>query len=136
RVAAGGDRSDWGFVRNTVPKSIVSPVHDVGTGDNGDGSPSLRAVFSGFGTTSENGTLVVTGPSKNVGGLRRGFAYAAPFDPKGGVIRAAIAMSDVIGAGRRGGMTMDEILGDDPTETGVVVVLTPADPNAPSDVAV
>jgi hypothetical protein len=134
RLSIANEKNEWTFIRNTVARTLVSPIHDVP--DNGDGTPSLRAAFSGFGTSQDGGTLSVAGPNKNILALRRAFSYAPPFDPLGRIVRTGIAMGDVVAAGRRAGMSTDEILTDDPTENGSIVTLTPSDPTAPSDVAV
>jgi hypothetical protein len=136
RLPVTTDENDWAYVRNPVPRTIASPVHDVSSLDD-DGSPALRAMFTGFATTRDAGdVIVVTGPNKSAKSLRRGFSYVAPFDPSGRVVRATIAMSDVIAAGRRAGMTTDEVLAEDMTELGNVVPLVSPDPTQPSDVAV
>jgi hypothetical protein len=129
-------REDWAYVRNPVPRTIVSPIYDAPRGDDA-AAPDLRAMFTGFATKRDAGdVLVADGPNKNAKALRRGFLYVAPFDPSGRVIRTTIAMSDVIAAGRRVGMTTDEVLAQDMTELGNVVALVSPDPTQPSDVAV
>jgi hypothetical protein len=136
RLPVANDKNEWSYVRNTVARAIVNaPTRDAGGGDS-ESAPSLRAVFSGFGTTRDGDVITVTGPNKNAFALRRGVAYVAPFDPLGRVVRTSIAMSDVVAAGRRAGMTTDEILAEDFTETGSVVTLTSADATAPSDIVI
>lgn len=136
RLGVASDKNDWGFVRNAVLRSLLHPVHDAVV-DDADGNPGLRALFSGFGTTREDGSdvVVVSGPNRSVLALRRAIAYAPAFDPAGRIQRATLAVSDVALAARRAGMTMEDVLSDDPTETGNPVFVLPADPNAPSDLA-
>ncbi|HVH41839.1 MAG TPA: hypothetical protein VM925_05830 [Labilithrix sp.] len=135
RLPVASDRNEWSYVRNTVPRGIVSPIHAL-DGSDADNVTSLRALFSGFGTASDGDVITVAGPNKNAMSLRRGFSYVAPFDPVGRVVRTGLAMSDVVAAGRRAGMTAEEILAVDFTETGSVVPLTSVDPTAPSEVAI
>jgi hypothetical protein len=134
RLPVPSEKSEWTYVRNALPRGIVSPIHEP-SGES-DSTPALRAVFSGFGTSRDGDVITVTGPNKNALALRRGLSYIAPFDPSAKVIRTAIAMSDVVAAGRRAGMTTDEILSEDLTETGAIVTLGSSDPAAPSDIAV
>ncbi len=134
RLAVANERNDWSFVRNVLARGIVSPIHDPPGGD-GDVMPALRGLLSGFGTMRDTDVISVTGPNKNALALRRGVAYVAPFDPLGRVIHTGIPMSEVVAAGRRAGMSVEEILSEDFTETGTFVALTPADPGALSDVA-
>jgi hypothetical protein len=136
RLPVANEKTEWSYIRNLIPRSIVSPIHEPSNGADGDGSPSLRAAFSGFGTSRDGDIITVAGPNKSALGLRRGFTYAPPFDPTGRIVRTSIAMSDVVAAGRRAGMTTDEVLSEDPTETGAVIALTSADPAGASDVAV
>lgn len=129
--------STWAYVRNAIPRGMVSTSGE-SSGD-ADALQALRALFSGFATTHENDAdvLTVAGPNKNVLGLRRGVSYVAPFDPSGRVVRNSIAMSDVVAAGRRAGMPIEELLhGEDFTESGAIVTLTSLDPSAVSDIAV
>ncbi len=134
RLQVANERNDWSFVRNGIARGIVSPIHDPPGGES-DAAPSLRALLSGFGTTRDGDVITVAGPNKNALALRRGVSYVAPFDPSGKIIRTGIAMSDVVAAGRRVGMSTDEILTEDFTEGGTMVTLTSADPAAPSDIA-
>jgi len=133
RLAVANEKSDWTFVRNTIARGIVSPIHD--SGGDSDGTPALRGALSGFGTIRDRDIITVAGPNKSALSLRRAVSYVAPFDPIGRIIRTQIAMSDVVAAGRRAGMSAEEILAEDFTETGTFVALTSADPTAPSDVA-
>ncbi|MBX3207328.1 MAG: hypothetical protein KF764_19935 [Labilithrix sp.] len=133
RLPVANDRNDWGYLRSPIPRGIVSPIHEA-TNDS-EATPSLRALLSGFGTSSDGDVITVTGPNKNAMALRRGLSYVPPFDPLGKIVRTSVAMSEVVAAGRRAGMTTDEILAEDFTESGVVVPITPSDPSAPSDIA-
>lgn len=133
RLSVANEKSDWSFVRFAIPRAISSPVHDASVPDD-NASPSLRALLSGFGTNHDGTVITVAGPNKNAMALRRGLSFAPPFDPTGRVVRAAIAMSDVVAAGRRAGLTTDEILAEDFTESGSVIALTSASPSEPSDV--
>jgi hypothetical protein len=131
RLAVAGDRSEIQFVRNVVPRGIVHPLHEPPGGDSE--MPSLRGILSGFGTTRDGDVLEVTGPNKNATALRRTFTFIPPFDPAAPVKKIAVAMSDVIAAGLVAGMTHDEILEGDMTESGDAVVMTPGDATAPGD---
>lgn len=135
RLPVASEKNDWGYVRNVVARSIVSPIHEAPMPDENTG-PSLRALFSGFGTSRDGDIITVTGPNKSAMALRRGFSYVSPFDTSARIVRTGIAMSDVVAAGRRAGMTTDEILAEDFTETGSVIPLGSADASQPSDVAV
>lgn len=134
RLPVANEKNDWSFVRSTILRGIVSPIHDPPSGDS-DATPSLRGLLSGFGTSRDSDTFTVSGPNKNPMALRRALSYVAPFDPLARIVRTSIAMSDVVAAGRRAGMTTDEILAEDFTENGTIVTLTSADPGAPSDIA-
>lgn len=133
RLPVPGERSEWAYVRNAVVRSAVTPVRAMSMDDDGN---SLRAVFSGFGTFESGDTISVSGPNKSALNLRRDVAFIAPFDPAARILHTTIAMSDVVSAGRRVGMTTDEILGSDVTESGMVIPLTSMDPTAASDVAI
>ncbi len=130
---AHDEKSDWSFVRFPIVRSIASPIHDAPMPDE-NSNQALRAVLSGFGTNHDSDVITVAGPNKNALSLRRGFAYAPPFDPSGRIVRTAIAMSEVVAAGRRAGMTTDEILSEDFTESGNVVAITSTNPAEASDV--
>lgn len=135
RLPVAGAHPDWSFVRSTIARGITSPIHPI-DGSDGDSTPSLRAVLSGFGTSNEGEGLVASGPDKNVLHLRRALAYVAPFDPSGKVLHASIAMSEVVAAGRRAGLSTEEILAADLTEAGLAIPLTSLDPSLPSDIAI
>jgi hypothetical protein len=135
RLPVANERTDWTYVRNPLPRGIVSPVHEPLVGGDSEPTASLRAFLSGFGTTRDGDVITVTGPNKNALSLRRGLSYVAPFDPLGRVVRTAIPMSDVVAAAHRVGMTTDEILAEDFTETGTVVTLASSEPAAPSEIA-
>lgn len=125
--------SQESFVRMPVPRAILHPVHDPSQNEND--APALRGLLGGYRTTRETDVLQSMGPVKSVASLRRSVVYLAPFDPTGAARRGAIAMSDVITAGRGAGLTTDEILDGDMTETGNLVLVTPRDPAAASDIA-
>jgi hypothetical protein len=131
---ATGQNSEWSFVRNAVPRGIISPIHEAPSGE-GDSTAALRAMLTGFATTRDGDVISTVGPNKNVLALRRGLSFVAPFDPAGKVVRASIAMSDVVAAGRRAGLATDEILAEDFTESGAVIPLASHDPAAPSEIA-
>ena len=131
RLQVAGDRNELGFIRNVIARGIVHPLHEPISGDSD--TPALRAMLTGFGTTSNGDVIEVTGPNKNPHALRRGFSFVPAFDPSAPVKKATIAMSDVLAAGRLAGMTNGEILSDDMTEQGNVVVVTSHEPSAASD---
>lgn len=134
RLPVAGESGTYGYLRTPLPRTIVNPLHETGGGDGGDGA-TLRAMLSGFQTTPGSDVIEVMGPNKNAASLRRSVSYVAAFDPAATVRRATIAMSEVIAVGRGAGMTNDEILSDDMTETGNILIVTPTDGNAPSDLA-
>ena len=133
RLPVAGERTDVAFIRNTIARSIIHPVHKSQSGDSDN--PALRAMLSGFGTSKDGERIEVTGPNKSASALRRNFAYVPPFDPAAPVKKAVFAMSEVLAAGRAAGMTNDEILSDDMTENGDAVTVTPTDPAAAGEVA-
>ena len=133
RLPVAGERNEIGFIRNTVPRTIVHPLHEPPAGDSD--TPALRGMLTGFGTTRDRDVIEVTGPNKSASALRRGFSFVPAFDPSAPIKKATLAMSEVIAAGRLAGMTNDEILSDDMTESGTVVVLTPHEPGAAGDLA-
>jgi hypothetical protein len=133
RLPVAGDRTEIAFIRNTVPRSIVNPLHEASTGDSD--TPALRAMLTGFSTTKDGDTIEVMGPNKAASSLRRGLSFVPPFDPTAPVKKAVISMSDVLTAGRAAGLTNEEILSDDMTESGTLVVMTSSDAAAPGDLA-
>lgn len=133
RLPVAGERNELAFVRNTIPRMIVNPLHDAPTGDSDN--PSLRAILTGFATSHDGDTLVVSGPVKSANALRRGVSFVPPFDPAAPIKKGAIAMADVIAAGRHAGLTTEEILSDDMTESGAFALVTPSDPNGAGDLA-
>jgi hypothetical protein len=133
RLAVAGERNELGFIRNVISRTIVHPLHDPVTGDSDN--PALRAMLTGFATTRDGDVIEVTGPNKSALSLRRSFSFVPPFEPSSPVKKAVIAMSEVIAAGRTAGMTNEEILSDDMTESGNVVVVTPSDPGVAGDLA-
>jgi hypothetical protein len=134
RLPVAGESSSYGYLRSPLARTIVNPLHETGGGDGGEGA-TLRAMLSGFQTTRDGEVIEVMGPNKNAAYLRRSIAYVAAFDPAATIRRATIAMSEVIAVGRGAGMTNDEILSDDMTETGNILIVTPTDATAPSDLA-
>lgn len=133
RLPVAGDGSEFAFIRNAVPRGIVNPLHDMGTGDSD--TPALRAMLSGFSTSRDGETIEVMGPNKSASSLRRSLSFVVPFEPTAPVKRAVIAMSEVLTAGRAAGLTNEEILSEDMTESGTIVVMTPSDAAAPGDLA-
>lgn len=133
RLAVAPDGSEASFIRNAVARGIVNPLHDTQPHDSD--TPSLRALFSGRETTRSNGSLEVTGPNKNIRELRRPMSFLPAFDPGATVHNVSLSMNDIIGVGRATGMTIDDILSDDLTENGTIIVVTPTDPSASSDLA-
>lgn len=135
RLPVANDKNDYAYVKTTIPRGIINPLHEGTVQGDGD-SPALRALFSGYQTSHDGDTVTVYGPNKSASQLRRPLAFVAPFDPLGRIAKVSIAMSDVLAAGRGVGMTTDEILQEDMTESGAIVPVTPLDPNAPSEIAV
>jgi len=133
RLPTSSERAEVELVRVTLPRGIVHPLHDPPMGDSDN--PALRALLSGPGTTHDSDIISVAGPNKNPAALRRTLSFVPAFDPGAPVRRATIAMSDVIAVGRAAGMTTEEILADDMTESGEIVMVTPQDPNGASDLA-
>jgi hypothetical protein len=133
RLAVAGERNEIGFIRNTIPRGITHPLHEPPTGDSD--TPALRGMLTGFGTTKDGDVIEVTGPNKSASALRRGFSFVPAFDPGAPVKKATLAMSEVISAGKLAGMTTDEILSDDMTESGTVVLITSHDAAAGGDLA-
>jgi hypothetical protein len=135
RLPIASESSNWAYIRNPSERSILNPGF-AGNGNDSEVVPSLRLLLSGFGTSRDGDVISVTGPNKNALALRRAVSYVPPFDPLGRIVRTGIAMSEVVTAGRRAGLTTDEILAEDFTEGGVPVPLTSVDPAAPSDIAI
>lgn len=131
RLPVAGERTEIAFVRSSIPRAIVNPIHDAPIGDSDN--PSLRALLSGFAATHDGDVIGVAGPNKNASALRRALAFVPPFDPSAPVKKATIAMSEVIAAGKLVGMTTEEILSDDMTESGAIAYVTPNDPNGAGD---
>lgn len=130
RVPYDADHGDV-FLRLPVTRGLLHPVHDMTTGDS-DG-PALRGMLSGYRVSHDGDVPLSAGPVKTLGALRRNVSFLAPFDPSGAVRRSGVLMADVLAAGRNAGMTTDEILSDDMTEAGNLVLVTPRDANAASD---
>jgi hypothetical protein len=135
RLPVVNEKSEWAYVRNAIPRGILNPLHESSASGDGD-YPAVRALFSGYQTTHDGDTVMVAGPNKTASQLRRALAFVAPFDPAGRIGRTSIAMSEVLAAGRGIGMTTDEILQEDMTESGAVIPLGSMDPNAASDIAI
>ncbi len=133
RLQVAGERSELSFIRNGVPRGIAHPLHETSSGDSD--TPSIRGLLTGFGTNVDGSVIEVTGPNKSPAALRRGFSFVPAFDPSAPVKKTTFAMSDVLSVGRAAGMTNDEILSDDMTESGNVIVVTPHDASAGSDLA-
>lgn len=134
RLPVASDTSSFAYLRNVVARGIVHPLHDASDAGDSD-APSIRAMLTGYQTSRDADVIEVLGPNKNPSALRRSIAYLAAFDPAGKIARATIAMSDVLAVGRGAGMTTDDILSEDMTETGNIVIVTPVDASAPSDLA-
>lgn len=138
RLPTANEKNEWLYMRTSTSRSIATPWPGVGDsmGSGSESDPAVRMMLTGFSTSrDDNDTLIVNGPAKNINLLRRGVAYVPPFDPSGRVVRAGISMSEVIAAAKRAGMTADEILTSDPTESSTPFIVTPLDPNAVSDIA-
>jgi hypothetical protein len=133
RLAVAGERNELGFIRNGIARNIVHPLHEPTAGDSD--TPALRAMLTGFATTRDGDVIEVTGPNKSAMSLRRSLSFVPPFDPSAPVKKAVIPMSEVVAAGRAAGMTNEEILSDDMTESGNLVVLTSSDPAAAGELA-
>ena len=133
RLPVAGDRSEIAFLRTTIARTIVNPLHEASTGDSDN--PALRALLSGFSTSKDGDVFEVMGPNRSASSLRRTVSFVPAFDPAAPVKKAVIATSDVLVAGHAAGLTNDEILGDDMTETGVLVVMTPNEVAAAGDLA-
>jgi hypothetical protein len=130
RLAVSNDSGDLTYLRVPTPKGIQNPIHDSSPSDD---SPALRGLLSGYQTQRDADVITVMGPNKSASSLRRSVAYVSPFEPASPVHRASIAMSDVLTAGHAAGMTTEEVLSDDMTETLNFIAMTPTDPGAPGD---
>jgi hypothetical protein len=133
RLPAPNDSGTVAYVRTPMPRGILSPVHDSQPTDSD--TPALRALLFGFGTQKDSDVIEVLGPNKAASSLRRTINFVPAFDPSAPLKKGALAMSDVIAAGRAAGMTTEEILQDDMTESGNLFVVTPSDPNSGGDLA-
>lgn len=131
RLPVAGERNEISFIRNTVGRTIVHPLHEPPMGDSD--TPSLRGMLTGFATSKDGDVIEVTGPNKSASQLRRSFSFVPPFDPAAPVKKAVIPMADVIAAGRASGLATDEILSDDMTESGTVLPMTSSDASQPGD---
>ncbi|MCW5817100.1 MAG: hypothetical protein KIT84_39255 [Labilithrix sp.] len=138
RVPAPDEKHDWMYVRMGLGRTIATPWSGPfgGDGDGGESIAGLRMMLTGFSAIKDdNDQVIASGPVRNINLLRRGAPYVAPFDPLGRVVRASIPMSEVIAAGRRAGVPLDELFMEDPTQSGNPIPLTPLDPNAVGDLA-
>jgi hypothetical protein len=133
RLPVANEKTSYTYIRDAIGRTIPAPVHELSF-DGGDTTPSLRGVLSGYATNHDGDAIAVSGPSKSILGLRRGFSYVPAFDPASRIVRSGIEFRDILAAGRRAGMAEGEIFGDDPTESGMLVPLLPIDPTAPSDI--
>jgi hypothetical protein len=131
--AAGADRDDIGFLREPIVRQIIHPLHDSEVGDSD--IESLRAMLSGYQTTRDGDLIEVLGPNKAAAALRRKLSFIPGFEPTAPVRKTSLAMSEVISAGRAAGLSTEEILSEDMTESGVVILMTPAEADAPSEIA-
>lgn len=135
KVPVAGEKNDWAFVRAPLTRQIPMPaIHDAPE-SMGEEGPPMRGLLHGFATSREQEGLVVQGPNRSAMALRRTISWLAPFDPQAKLVRTSIGLADVVVAGRRIGMTSDEVLNEDPIESGMVVPLLSIDPNAASDLA-
>lgn len=135
RLPVTSDNGQYAYLRNVLARQIVNPLHEGTSGGDSSDAPGVRAILSGYQTSREQDVIEVMGPNKSAAALRRPLTYVSAFDPLAKIGRTTIAMSDVLAVGRGAGMTTDEILGEDMTETGNIVPITPVDPNAPSELA-
>ncbi len=119
------------LLRTVLPRGIIHPVHDPSV--DGSDAPGLRGVLSGYRTTNDGDALLALGPVRSIQALRRTVSFLGGFDPTGTTRRAAIGYADVLAAGRAAGMTTDEIMSDDMTESGNLVAITPRDGGAASE---
>ncbi len=133
RLPVAGDRTEIAFLRTSIARGIANPLHETSTGDSD--TPALRAMLSGFSTSKDGDVFEVMGPNRSASSLRRTVSFVPAFDPTAPIKRAVIATSEVIAAGRAAGLTNEEILSDDMTESGSLVVMTPAETTAAGDLA-
>jgi hypothetical protein len=132
RLPVAADGTDIGMLRTPVARGIAHPLRDAPTGGDAE-LTSLRGLLTGYGTSRDGDTLQVLGPNRSPAALRRTLSFVAPFDPAAQVKRATIAMSEVLTAGRAAGLSAEEVLADDMTEAGSLVVVTSSDAAAPSE---
>jgi hypothetical protein len=133
RLPVSPESGNINYVRGPFVRGILNPVHDAAVNDSD--TPSLRMMLFGYGTQRDSDVIEVMGPNKAASSLRRTMSFVAPFDPSASVKKGTLAMSEVIAAGRSAGMTTEEILQDDMTETGNLFPVTSHDANAPNDLA-
>lgn len=130
RMPVVPDGSDYSLVRSPLSR-MINAVRDVPAVAE---EPPPRAILSGYQAFREGDALVIQGPNKSVNAARRPIAYVPGFDPSGRVARTSFGLGDVFTAARTVGLTMDD-LSEDVADTGNVILVTPADPNAISDIA-
>ncbi|AKV03589.1 hypothetical protein AKJ09_10252 [Labilithrix luteola] len=128
------ENDDVSFLRLVFPRVLLHPLHDH-VGDDGDDGQSLRAVLSGYQSVAMGTTMTVLGPSKDLRALRRTLSFVSPFDPSAQIRKAVFAYADVIAAGRRDGLTLEELLSDDLTDSGALLPVTPLETGSASDFA-
>lgn len=120
------------YLHESIVRGITSPMHEP-LSDGPESMPSLRALFTGYGTESDGGPLRVAGPNPSLLALRRPVAYVAPFDPSGRIFRTGFDVRDVVAAARRVGASTSDLLENDPTHLQNAVPLLGADPAGTAD---
>ena len=135
RLPISNEAGDVVQLKVPMPRWMNNPIHPPMSGISGDmgDNPSLRAMFSGYQTQRDADVISVMGPNKSASQLHRSVTFVTGFDPAATVKKTSIAFSEIVTAGRNAGLSREEILQDDPTESGTMVLVTPHDPNAPSD---
>lgn len=128
------DKEEVAFLRLPLPRVLVHPMHEP-TADDADESQSLRGVLFGHQTYSFGSGLTVLGPTKDLRSLRRTLSFVPPFDPSAEVRKTVLSYSDVIAAGRRDGLALEELLSDDYLDSGAVVPVTPLENASSSEFA-
>jgi hypothetical protein len=131
RVAVADSKGLTDFVRLPFPRRIVGAVRDTDAAD----EAASRALVHGPTTQPGDDRLLVTGFNRDAMALVRQVTFVPAFDPLGAVRRGAIAMRDLVAAGRAGGTAQAELLRDDPVPSGVVPV-TSLDASSPDDLLV
>jgi hypothetical protein len=129
QVADPNGRTD--FLRVAFARRIVGAVRGTESSDDA----ALRAIVHGPATQPGEDRLVVSGFNRDAMALVRQVSFLPAFDPLGTVRRGPVAMRDLVGAARAGGVPLADVLRDDPVPSAVVPV-TPADAAAPDDLLV